>query len=476
MRRFTSEETAEIRRQVEMMLKAGVIESCHSPFASGVVLARKKDGSFRFAVDLRKLNAITAESSDDVWVLPRIDDCLRKCAGMEWFTLIDAKSAFWSIPLARASRQSSAFLTTAGHFRWLRMPLGARCAPIFFQRCAEFLAAPMDQTPGITIAGATADAATLCYMDDITLVTRGSFEFHIAYIGQFLDKLIHHGFTLNLEKCRFLQTSIKLLGHTVGRAGVSPTPSYVAKVADFQNFRVVKDVQAWLGLSGFYRGYLKNYAQRTSNMRKCLEICRKDNNRTVLRAAWTAECEAERLDICKSLQCTKCGPLAHSQFDRGFRFECDGSVTPGGVGGCLTQIQDNGEVRVVGYASRALTKTQLKWDVSRIEAWCVVFMLRHFFWAISPQFKHIIVTDHAALKWMDNMCLHNSPSHRQLVRFSLEIHQTGPHLFEHRPGITNGGPDGLSRLTGTDVSIDGYRDRISRPLVVPQPDVWADCL
>ena len=56
---------------------------------------------------------------------------------------------------------------------------------------------------------------------------------------------------------------------------------------------MVKDVQAWLGLSGFYRGYLKNYAQRTSNMRKCLEISRRDNNRTLLGAAWTAECEAE---------------------------------------------------------------------------------------------------------------------------------------------------------------------------------------
>jgi hypothetical protein len=66
-----------------MMLKAGVIESCHSPFASGVVLARKNNGTFPFAVDLRKLNAITAEISDDVWVLPRIDKCLRKCVNME---------------------------------------------------------------------------------------------------------------------------------------------------------------------------------------------------------------------------------------------------------------------------------------------------------------------------------------------------------------------------------------------------------
>ncbi len=95
----------------------------------------------------------------------------------------------------------------------------ARCAPKFFQRCAEFLAAPMDQTPGITIAGGTADTATLTYMDDITLITRASFEFHIAYIGQFLDKLIHHGFTLNLDKCRFLQTSINFWGiRSIARA------------------------------------------------------------------------------------------------------------------------------------------------------------------------------------------------------------------------------------------------------------------
>ncbi len=56
--------------------------------------------------------------------------------------------------------------------------------------------------------------------------------------------------------------------------------SYVSKVSEFQNFRVVKDVQAWSGLSGFNRGYLKSDAQRTSNMRTCLEICRRDKNRT----------------------------------------------------------------------------------------------------------------------------------------------------------------------------------------------------
>jgi hypothetical protein len=105
----------------------------------------------------------------------------------------------------------------------------------------------------------------------------------------------------------------------------------------------------------------------------------------------------------KSLQCTKCGPLAHPRFDREFIFACDGCQCPGDVGGCLEQRQDDGTIRPEGCASRALTATQLKWDVSRIEAWCIVFLLRYFYWASNPKFKHIIITDHVALKWMDTM-------------------------------------------------------------------------
>ncbi len=79
-------------------------------------------------------------------------------------------------------------------------------------------------------------------------------SFYIQYIGKFFDKIIYHGFTLNLEKCRFLKTSIQILGHTVSRKDVSPMPYYVTQVADFQNFRVAKDVQAWLGVSGSTAG------------------------------------------------------------------------------------------------------------------------------------------------------------------------------------------------------------------------------
>ncbi len=64
--------------------------------------------------------------------------------------------------------------------------------------------------------------------------------------------------------------------------------------------------------------------------------------------------------------------------------------------------------------------------------------------------------------------------HRQLVYFSLEINQSGPHLLEHRPGVMHGGPDGLSRLVATDISIYGLRDRPSG-VEAPHPNVWDDC-
>ncbi len=97
MRRFAAEETQAIRKQVENMLQAGVIEACHSPFATGVVLARKKDGTFRFSVDLRKLNAITAENGDVVCCC-RISTTAyasaRTCTGLRSLTRVRPSGRF----------------------------------------------------------------------------------------------------------------------------------------------------------------------------------------------------------------------------------------------------------------------------------------------------------------------------------------------------------------------------------------------
>ncbi len=108
------------------------------------------------------------------------------------------------------------------------MPMGARCAPAFFQRVAEFLATPRGQNADIKVGGFSDSEAILSYTADITILTNRTCQHHIGVLSKLLDKIIYHGFTLNLGKCQFLRTSVKM--------GVSPTPDYVLKVADFCNF------------------------------------------------------------------------------------------------------------------------------------------------------------------------------------------------------------------------------------------------
>ena len=278
--------------------------------------------------------------------------------------------------------------------------MGVRTAPEFFQRISEYLCTPSLQNPNITVAGESQAESYLAYLDDLTVATKGTWQEHVASLGRFLDRLIHHGFTLNLEKCCFLKTRVKLLGHTVSREGISATPDYVKKVADFTNFTTIKDVQAaYLGLSIFYRGYIRNFSQRTCNMRNSIEVA-KLAKRTTLEDAWTPACEAERLDICTALQSAVDGPLAYPNYDRAFRIAVDGCMTPGGLEVTLEQEQADGSIRPVGSASRALTKQECKWDASRLEAAALIFGLRTFRWALSAKFKHVFVTDHHALKWL----------------------------------------------------------------------------
>jgi len=84
----------ETRKQVAEMLDQGVIQASHSPWASPIVLAKKKDGTFRFCIDYRKLNEVTKK---DAHPLPRIDDLLDALQGSQMFSTLDLRSGYWQV-------------------------------------------------------------------------------------------------------------------------------------------------------------------------------------------------------------------------------------------------------------------------------------------------------------------------------------------------------------------------------------------
>ena len=121
----------EVARQIREMQQAGVVQPSSSPWASPVVMVRKKDGTHRFCIDYRDLNAVTVP---DTFPLPQIDDLLDQLGQSRFFSTLDLASGYWQIRVHPDSRKKTAFVTPQGLFEFRVMPFGLTNAPSVFQR------------------------------------------------------------------------------------------------------------------------------------------------------------------------------------------------------------------------------------------------------------------------------------------------------------------------------------------------------
>ena len=136
------------------MLEQGVIQPSSSPWASPIVLVKKKDGPFRFCVDYRKLSSVTKK---DTHPLPRVDDLLDALAGSKYFSTLDLRAGYWQLSVAPEDREKTAFVTPDGLWEFIRLPFGVSGGPATFQRAIE-----------IILSGLTYHTC-LCYFDDIII-------------------------------------------------------------------------------------------------------------------------------------------------------------------------------------------------------------------------------------------------------------------------------------------------------------------
>ena len=120
-----------VAEQAEEMCKNGICRPSKSQWASDVVLVRKKDGTLRFAIDYRKLNAVTKK---DAYGLLNPLTILDKLEGSKYLSFLDVASAYWCVPMQETDIEKTAFHTPRGKFEMLVMPFGMINSGTTFQR------------------------------------------------------------------------------------------------------------------------------------------------------------------------------------------------------------------------------------------------------------------------------------------------------------------------------------------------------
>ena len=386
--------------QVQQMLASDVICPSNSPWGSPVVMVKKKDGSLRFFVDFRQLNAATVK---DTHPLPRINDLLDALHGARWFSTLDLKSGYWQVPIMEQDKEKTAFGTSSGQlYEFNQVPFGLCNVPATFSNLMDHVLSGLHWE------------TCLFYLDDI-IVFSSTWEEQLARLRQVFERLRHAQLKLGAEKCTFAAKEVSYLGHRVTEEGLLPDPAFLAAIREIPPPKIATEVRSFLGLVGYYRHYVKNFAAIAGPLHA---LTRKDEV-----FHWSADCQ-DAFDRLKTLLTTS--PItAFPDFSQPFRLYTDASTA--GLGAILAQVRE-GKERIICCASRSLNQAEKAYPATKLECLAIVWAVAKFRpYLMAMPFE--VYTDHYALQWLKTMRTGSALLHRwsaALEEYVFSVKPVGP--------------------------------------------------
>ena len=225
----------EVERQLNDMIRDGVIERASSAFVNPLVCVCKPSGEVRLCLDARRLNKEIVperESPADP------EGIFTKFRGAKYLSTTDFAKGFWQVPLREEHRDFTAFLFNGKSYRFKVLPFGLSNSVGEFCRAVD------------TSLGPEVGSYVGVYVDDLVIASRG-FEEHMEHLEGLFRRVQEVGMKLKLRKSYFLRESVPFLGYILSAEGIGSDPSKVQAIVDFPKPRNVRELRASLGCVGF---------------------------------------------------------------------------------------------------------------------------------------------------------------------------------------------------------------------------------
>lgn len=439
-RRLAPADVEDVRKQLQELLQAGIITESRSPYASPIVIVRKKNGTIRMCIDYRLLNNRTVP---DQYTTPCIEDALNALTGSQWFSVLDLRSGYYQIAMSEEDKEKTAFICPLGFYQFDRVPQGITGAPATFQRLMEKAVGDMNLLQ------------VLVYLDDLIVFGR-TLEEHEERLLKVLDRLGEVGLKLSVDKCQICLSRVKYLGHIVSAEGVAPDPDKIEAVTTWPKPTNLKTLQSFLGFCGYYRRFVQNYSaivrpltelakgyaptqKRIERVPEAHKVYLKESEPFGDR--WDKSCTDAFHQIIYCL--THAPVLAFADPQKPYILHVDASLK--GLGAVLNQEYPEG-LRPVAFASRKLSSAEKNYPIHQLELlslkWAVVDKFHDYLYGA----RFTVRTDNNPLMYVLSTAKLNAVGHRWLAALS-----TYEFDVQYRPGRHNIDADLLSRnMPGAD--------------------------
>ena len=454
--RLSHTEMEETRAMIDKFVRKGWIEPSMSSYGAPLFFVPKANGKgLRAVADYRQINKITKKILPS---LPLMENILTQLQGAKFFSGLDLTSFFYQIRVEPEDVPLTAMRTIYGTYQYKVCPMGMTGSVGVAMHCMESILshvisydgehlpenprtiAPLPPQPGFSDDEAwmlkryhSALGSYCCVFIDDILVHSQTKEDHIRHLRQVCATLVQHKLYLNLDKCEIMKPQVTYLGNLIGRYGTLPTRERTQAIRNWPEPQGVSDLRSFLGLCGFVRRWIPEFADVASPLH---DLLKKSNP-----WQWTHR-EAEAFDELK-VRCATPPVLAIPQREDKLVVRTDASRE--GMGIALYRQDDDGYLQPVEYKSKAFAAAQKKLPAHDRECLAVLYALKSF--------RHYLLHKNFQVQ-TDNSALSQIFTSRDLsdlyARWYHKMAEFGGMQIVHRPGRKMWCADALSRRPPTE--------------------------